>query len=116
MPTIPQTSPQVRTPPQGNPIGILAVSHSRGGVRNATAQGRNQGGSAAASPYGSALCRTFSTRNLNADAADEEADLVSRLRDGTQSTFDDTAAGAGNSPGGDDEDDTLGAKGAVGEP
>ena len=118
MPTIPQTSPQVRTPPQGNPIGILAVSHSRGGggVRNATAQGRNQGGSAAASPYGSALCRTYSTRNLNADAADEEADLVSRLRDGTQSTFDDTAAGAGNSPGGDDEDDTLGAAGTKGEP
>ena len=32
MPTIPQTSPQVRTPPQGNPIGILVVSHSRGGA------------------------------------------------------------------------------------
>ena len=119
MPTIPQTSPQVRTPPQGNPIGILAVSHSRGGgggVRNATAQGRNQGGSAAASPYGSALCRTFSTRNLNADAVDKEADLVSRLRNGTQSSFDDPVAGTGNSPGGDDEDDTLGAKGAQGEP
>ena len=116
MPTIPQTSPQVRTPPQGNPIGILAVSHSRGGVRNATAQGRNQGGSAAASPYGSALCRTYSSRNLGADAADEEADLVSRLRNGTQSSFDDPVAGTGNSPGGDDEDDFVGTMGAAGEP
>ena len=58
----------------------------------------------------------YSTRNLNADAVDEEADLVSRLRDGTQSTFDDTAAGAGNSPGGDDEDDSMGVAGAKGEP
>ena len=117
MPTIPQTSPQVRTPPQGNPIGILAVSHNRGGsVRNATAQGRNQGGSAAASPYGSALCHTYSTRNLNTDAADEEADLVSRLRDGAKPTYDDTVAGPGNSPGGDDKDDSMGAKGAAGEP
>ena len=42
--------------------------------------------------------------------------MVSWLRNGTQSTFDDMAAGAGNSPGGDDKDDSLGAKGAQGEP
>ena len=58
----------------------------------------------------------FSSQNLGADAEEEEATLVSWLRNGAQSTYDDMAVGAGNSPGGDDEDDSVGAKGAVGEP
>ena len=105
------TNPQVRTPLQGNPIGILAVSHASRGNGQSNARGQSQNRGQGGSPYRSALCRTFSSRNLNADADEEEAAKVHALGGGGQSVSHvDADCGEVCSPGDDDQADLDRAK------